>query len=118
MILDSLGQLTYMSFWTVDELGHGRIHIIYRSNDNRGMILKVASRTSQSVYMYISSSVYRFYRHLIAVPVYLQAYSLHDREVGYCQGSGFIVGLLLMIMPEEEAFSVLIQVWVYFSVMI
>ena len=26
----------------------------------------------------------------------LQAYSLHDREVGYCQGSGFIVGLLLM----------------------
>lgn len=25
-----------------------------------------------------------------------QAYSLHDREVGYCQGSGFIVGLLLM----------------------
>jgi hypothetical protein len=26
----------------------------------------------------------------------IKAYSLHDREVGYCQGSGFIVGLLLM----------------------
>lgn len=26
----------------------------------------------------------------------LQAYSLVDREVGYCQGSAFIVGLLLM----------------------
>lgn len=26
----------------------------------------------------------------------MKAYSLHDREVGYCQGSGFIVGLLLM----------------------
>ena len=38
-----------------------------------------------------------------------QAYSLHDREVGYCQGSGFIVGLLLMQMPEEEAFAVLVQ---------
>lgn len=25
-----------------------------------------------------------------------QAYSLVDREVGYCQGSAFIVGLLLM----------------------
>ena len=26
----------------------------------------------------------------------MKAYSLHDREVGYCQGSAFIVGLLLM----------------------
>ncbi|XP_062594770.1 ecotropic viral integration site 5 ortholog-like isoform X2 [Saccostrea cucullata] len=39
----------------------------------------------------------------------MKAYSLHDREVGYCQGSGFIVGLLLMQMPEEEAFAVLIK---------
>ena len=53
----------------MDELGHGRIHIIYGTNDNRGMILKVASQISQSVYMYISSSVYRLYRHLIAVHV-------------------------------------------------
>lgn len=39
----------------------------------------------------------------------MKAYSLHDREVGYCQGSGFIVGLLLMEMPEEEAFAVLVK---------
>lgn len=39
----------------------------------------------------------------------MKAYSLHDREVGYCQGSAFIVGLLLMQMPEEEAFAVLVQ---------
>ncbi|XP_014681720.1 PREDICTED: ecotropic viral integration site 5 ortholog-like isoform X2 [Priapulus caudatus] len=39
----------------------------------------------------------------------MKAYSLHDREVGYCQGSGFIVGLLLMQMPEEEAFCVLVK---------
>ncbi|KAL3285171.1 hypothetical protein HHI36_019290 [Cryptolaemus montrouzieri] len=39
----------------------------------------------------------------------IKAYSLHDREVGYCQGSGFIVGLLLMQMPEEEAFAVLVK---------
>lgn len=32
----------------------------------------------------------------------MKAYSIHDREVGYCQGSAFIVGLLLMQMPEEE----------------
>jgi ecotropic viral integration site 5 protein len=40
----------------------------------------------------------------------MKAYSLHDREVGYCQGSGFIVGLLLMQMPEEEVFAVLVQI--------
>ncbi|NXN63660.1 EVI5 protein, partial [Himantopus himantopus] len=38
-----------------------------------------------------------------------QAYSLVDREVGYCQGSAFIVGLLLMQMPEEEAFCVFVK---------
>ena len=26
----------------------------------------------------------------------LKAYSLYDKEVGYCQGSPFITGLLLM----------------------
>lgn len=40
----------------------------------------------------------------------MKAYSLYDREVGYCQGSGFIVGLLLMQMPEEEAFAVLVRI--------
>ncbi|XP_065576137.1 ecotropic viral integration site 5 ortholog-like [Artemia franciscana] len=39
----------------------------------------------------------------------MKAYSLYDREVGYCQGSAFIVGLLLMQMPEEEAFAVLVK---------
>ncbi|XP_039590712.1 EVI5-like protein isoform X5 [Polypterus senegalus] len=39
----------------------------------------------------------------------MKAYSLVDREVGYCQGSAFIVGLLLMQMPEEEAFCVFVK---------
>ncbi|XP_022236978.1 ecotropic viral integration site 5 ortholog-like isoform X2 [Limulus polyphemus] len=39
----------------------------------------------------------------------MKAYSLHDKEVGYCQGSAFIVGLLLLQMPEEEAFIVLVR---------
>uniref|UniRef100_A0A8C9R5C6 Ecotropic viral integration site 5 like n=1 Tax=Scleropages formosus TaxID=113540 RepID=A0A8C9R5C6_SCLFO len=39
----------------------------------------------------------------------MKAYSLVDREVGYCQGSAFIVGLLLMQMPEEEAFCVFVR---------
>ncbi|XP_028968405.1 ecotropic viral integration site 5 ortholog [Galendromus occidentalis] len=39
----------------------------------------------------------------------MKAYSLHDREVGYCQGSAFIVGLLLLYMPELETFTVLVR---------
>jgi hypothetical protein len=43
----------------------------------------------------------------------MKAYSLHDREVGYCQGSAFIVGLLLMQqMPEEDAFATFVQLMV------
>ena len=31
-----------------------------------------------------------------------QAYSVHDVEVGYCQGMSFIAGILLVHLPEEE----------------
>ncbi|KAK0402201.1 hypothetical protein QR680_016201 [Steinernema hermaphroditum] len=39
----------------------------------------------------------------------IKAYSIHDKEVGYCQGSAFIVGQLLLQMPEEEAFAVFVR---------
>lgn len=39
----------------------------------------------------------------------IKAYSIHDKEVGYCQGSPFIVGILLLQMPEEESFCVLVE---------
>ncbi|KAI9249642.1 rab-GTPase-TBC domain-containing protein [Sporodiniella umbellata] len=39
----------------------------------------------------------------------IRAFSLYDTNVGYCQGLGFIVGPLLLNMPEEEAFCVLIK---------
>eukprot|EP00884_Botryococcus_braunii_P004172 jgi/Botrbrau1/13756/Bobra.0056s0013.2 len=35
----------------------------------------------------------------------LKAYSLHDLEVGYCQGMAFVAGVLLMYLPEEPAFK-------------
>ncbi|CAM0139986.1 GTPase-activating protein [Umbelopsis sp. WA50703] len=38
-----------------------------------------------------------------------KAYSLYDTEVGYCQGISFIVGPLLLNMPEEEAFCLLVR---------
>lgn len=39
----------------------------------------------------------------------IKAYSLYDQQVGYCQGTAFIVGALLLNMPDEEAFSVLVS---------
>lgn len=35
----------------------------------------------------------------------LKAYSLTDMPVGYCQGMGFLAGILLMYMPEHLAFE-------------
>lgn len=34
----------------------------------------------------------------------LRAYAAHDPDVGYCQGMGFVAGVLLMYMGEEESF--------------
>ncbi|KAI7894656.1 rab-GTPase-TBC domain-containing protein [Mucor mucedo] len=39
----------------------------------------------------------------------VRAYSLYDDEVGYCQGLAFIVGPMLLNMPDEDAFCVLIK---------
>ncbi|XP_050000564.1 TBC1 domain family member 4 isoform X2 [Alexandromys fortis] len=37
----------------------------------------------------------------------LKAYSLLDKEVGYCQGISFVAGVLLLHMSEEQAFEML-----------
>jgi len=47
-------------------------------------------------YKYIASKILICLCVCVCVCVLFQAYSLVDREVGYCQGSAFIVGLLLM----------------------
>lgn len=40
----------------------------------------------------------------------LKAYAVHDEEVGYCQGFSFIAAALLLHMPEEQAFCVLVKI--------
>lgn len=47
-----------------------------------------------------------------------KAYSVYDDEVGYCQGLSFIAATLLLHLPEEEAFSVMVSIMVCFSSMI
>ncbi|KAI8613656.1 rab-GTPase-TBC domain-containing protein [Chytriomyces sp. MP71] len=39
----------------------------------------------------------------------IKAYSVYDTEVGYCQGIAFVTGPLLLNMPDEEAFCVLVN---------
>ncbi|KIJ18699.1 hypothetical protein PAXINDRAFT_167263 [Paxillus involutus ATCC 200175] len=39
----------------------------------------------------------------------LKAYSIYDPQVGYCQGLPFVVAVLLLNMPDEEAFSLLVR---------
>ncbi|PNF22091.1 hypothetical protein B7P43_G08891 [Cryptotermes secundus] len=38
-----------------------------------------------------------------------KAYAVHDSEVGYCQGLSFLAATLLLHMPEEQAFCILVK---------
>lgn len=38
-----------------------------------------------------------------------KAYSVYDEEIGYCQGLSFVAAVLLLHMPEEEAFCLFIK---------
>uniref|UniRef100_A0A8C4QNW2 RAB GTPase activating protein 1 n=1 Tax=Eptatretus burgeri TaxID=7764 RepID=A0A8C4QNW2_EPTBU len=39
-----------------------------------------------------------------------KAYSVYDQEIGYCQGQSFLAAVLLLHMPEEQAFSLLVRI--------
>lgn len=45
----------------------------------------------------------------------LKCFSLHDKDIGYCQGLGFLVGPLLMNMGEREAFCTLVRLMDHYS---
>jgi hypothetical protein len=40
----------------------------------------------------------------------LQAFALHNTDVGYCQSLNFVVGMMLIFMQEEDAFWLLVTV--------
>ncbi|GIY53604.1 rab GTPase-activating protein 1 [Caerostris extrusa] len=39
-----------------------------------------------------------------------KAYSVFDPEIGYCQGQSFLAAALLLHIPEEQAFSILVKI--------
>ena len=78
-------------------------------------VMKLSEETSRYEAQ-IRKDVYRtFPRHVFfrelsgqdALYRLLRAYSLHNTEIGYCQGMGFIAGLLLTYVPEDSAFGLM-----------
>ncbi|KAI9277999.1 rab-GTPase-TBC domain-containing protein [Sporodiniella umbellata] len=45
----------------------------------------------------------------------IKVYSLWDPEVGYCQGIHFLAGCLLLYVPEEAAFAVLVRLMSHYG---
>ena len=39
-----------------------------------------------------------------------KAYSIYDVEIGYCQGLSFLIATLLLHMPEEQTFNLLVKI--------
>ncbi|XP_051042026.1 rab GTPase-activating protein 1-like [Phodopus roborovskii] len=44
-----------------------------------------------------------------------KAYSVYDEDIGYCQGQSFLAAVLLLHMPEEQAFCVLVKIMGYYG---
>ncbi|KAI1437966.1 rab-GTPase-TBC domain-containing protein [Xylaria sp. CBS 124048] len=45
----------------------------------------------------------------------LKCFSLYDHKIGYCQGLAFLVGPLLMHMPDKQAFCVLVRLMEHYD---
>ncbi|RYY83888.1 hypothetical protein EON63_10300 [archaeon] len=40
----------------------------------------------------------------------LQAFALHNPDIGYCQSLNFVAGMMLLFLSEDEAFWLLVTV--------
>ena len=69
--------------------------------------MEVPSRVFE-IYTFISSSLNSNLRYFFLL--FSQAYSVYDSEIGYCQGQSFLIAALLLQMPEEQTFGVLVKV--------
>ncbi|XP_050228010.1 uncharacterized protein LOC126677439 [Mercurialis annua] len=78
--------------------------LIYETSASEGDIIRDISRTFPS-HVFFQQIHGPGQRSLYNV---LKAYSVYDRDVGYVQGMGFVAGLLLLYMSEEDAFWLLV----------
>ncbi|CAK7307973.1 USP6 N-terminal-like protein [Vulpes lagopus] len=96
------------------------IHQVKARNAGKYQEMKEAALVSSRDIMQIDQDVNRtFHSHTMFWDRYgvgqralfhvLAAYSVYDTEVGYCQGMSKIAAILLMFLPEEDAFWALAQ---------
>ncbi|KAM0906363.1 hypothetical protein ACQ4PT_016789 [Festuca glaucescens] len=78
--------------------------VIYETSSSELEIIRDISRTFPS-HIFFQQRHGPGQRSLYNV---LKAYSVYDRDVGYVQGMGFIAGLLLLYMSEEDAFWLIV----------
>jgi len=45
-----------------------------------------------------------------------KAYAIYDDEIGYCQGLSFLTASLLLHMPEEQAFNLLVKIMFHYRI--
>lgn len=94
--LERSDQFTYLRLFSQDDIG------------NETQIKKDIHRTFPEHIMFKSEESYG-QKGLLNI---LKAYSQFDTEIGYCQGMGFIAGILLMHMHSEE-----LAFWAFVGVM-
>ncbi|XP_010142557.1 PREDICTED: rab GTPase-activating protein 1-like, partial [Buceros rhinoceros silvestris] len=57
--------------------------------------------------------IFRVFQSLVSPQIYkwqVSAYSVYDEDIGYCQGQSFLAAVLLLHMPEEQAFCVFVKI--------
>ncbi|KAJ8775174.1 hypothetical protein K2173_020178 [Erythroxylum novogranatense] len=74
--------------------------VIYETSPSEPDIIRDISRTFHS-HVFFQQREGSGQRSLYNV---LKAYSVYDRDIGYVQGMGFLAGLLLLYMSEDDAF--------------
>ncbi|KAI8875348.1 RabGAP/TBC, partial [Backusella circina FSU 941] len=77
--------------------------LIHETTPYKQLIQRDITRTFPNSEMFSQESGQR------AMERVLHAYSLYDDEINYCQGLAFLVGPLLINMPEQQAFSVFVR---------
>ncbi|KAI9246362.1 rab-GTPase-TBC domain-containing protein [Sporodiniella umbellata] len=88
-----------------EELSHTYFDLLKESSPYDKMIQRDLARTFPG-HTYFKDSEGQGQEDLYGV---VKAYSIYDKEVGYCQGLAFIVGPMLLNMPDEDAFCLFVK---------
>lgn len=89
-----------------DDLLEGYKHLIKKESPTEQVIMWDIHRTFPA-HEYFKSSGGEGQEMLYKIS---KAYSVYDEEVGYCQGLSFLSAVLLLHLPEEQAFALLVKI--------